>query len=147
MKQDQMSMAASIESRVPFLDARLVEHVLALPARVKMPGWKTKRLLRDALKDLIPAPILTRRKMGFPVPLAAWLRGPAAAAAEDLVLGPRAMARGLFRRDGVRRLWAEHQSESADHSEKLWLLLNLETWQRIFLDGEVPRPVPGGSDA
>src|SRR5262245_7803276 len=74
MKQDQMSMAASIESRVPFLDDHLVEHVAALPGGLKLHGWRTKAVLREAVKDLIPPTILTRRKMGFPVPVGRWLR-------------------------------------------------------------------------
>src|SRR5439155_1111412 len=69
MKQDQMSMAASIESRVPFLDHKLVEQVTAMPGHVKLTGWRTKAVLRDSLRGLVPREILTRRKMGFPVPL------------------------------------------------------------------------------
>src|SRR2546426_11336537 len=76
MKQDQMSMAASVESRVPFLDHVFVEHGAAIPAGFKLRGWETKAVLREALRDLVPRPILTRRKMGFPVPLGRWLRGP-----------------------------------------------------------------------
>ena len=68
MKQDQMSMAASIESRVPFLDDRLVEHVVTMPGHVKLPGWRSKAILRDAVKDLIPPEIMNRPKMGFPSP-------------------------------------------------------------------------------
>jgi asparagine synthase (glutamine-hydrolysing) len=147
MKQDQMSMAASLESRVPFLDTRLVEHVLALPGHVKLPGWRTKVLLREALGDLVPAPILRRRKMGFPVPLGSWLRGPFSELLNDCILGPRARARGLFHPEPLREMCARHTDGSADHGDKLWLLLNLEIWQRVFLDGEEPRPVPGGVDA
>ena len=71
MKQDQMSMAASIESRVPFLDDRLVEHVAALPSDLKVRMWQTKAIFREAVRDIIPAEILTRKKMGFPVPVGA----------------------------------------------------------------------------
>jgi asparagine synthase (glutamine-hydrolysing) len=147
MKQDQMSMAASLESRVPFLDARLVEHVLALPGHVKLPGWRTKKLLRAALGDLVPAPILRRRKMGFPVPLGSWLRGPFSRLLNDCILGPRALARGLFHPEPLREMVHRHIAGAADHGDKLWLLLNLEIWQRVFLDGEEPRPVTGGVDA
>src|SRR5207245_1727296 len=75
MKQDQMSMAASIESRVPYLDHELVEHVAAMPARFKVCGWRTKVVLREALRGLVPRAILTRGKMGFPVPVGRWLGG------------------------------------------------------------------------
>ena len=75
MKQDQMSMAASIESRVPFLDHRLVEFAAGLPARMKLRGFTTKRILREAVRGILPAEILTRKKMGFPVPFGIWMRG------------------------------------------------------------------------
>jgi asparagine synthase (glutamine-hydrolysing) len=136
MKQDQMSMAASIESRVPYLDHLLVEHVAGLPGRLKLRGLTTKAILRDALDGLVPPRILTRRKMGFPVPVGRWLRGPFWPLVEELVLGPRALGRGLFEPAGLRRLAAEHRAGFADHADRLWLLLNLEVWQRVFVDGE-----------
>lgn len=141
MKQDQMSMSASLESRVPFLDNRLVELVAAIPARFKMPGWQTKALLREAVRDVVPAEILQRRKMGFPVPVSAWLRGPYWALVESVVLGARARARGLFDVQAVEQMAQEHRLGKADHGERLWLLLNLELWQRIFVDGDAPGAV------
>ena len=86
MKQDQMSMAASIESRVPFLDHKLVEFAAALPSRAKLRGLTTKWILREAMRDRLPREILTRPKMGFPVPLAKWLGGPLRSWAGDLLL-------------------------------------------------------------
>jgi asparagine synthase (glutamine-hydrolysing) len=144
MKQDQMSMAASIESRVPFLDDRLIEHVVAMPGDAKLPGWQTKTLLRAAVRDLLPAPILTRRKMGFPVPLGDWWRGRFAAVVEEFVLGPRLAARGYFDQAALRQLVAEHDSRAASHTDALWLLVNLEIWQRIFMDGDAPGDVMRG---
>ncbi len=136
MKQDQMSMAASIESRVPFLDHLLVEHVVTLPGRYKLRGWQTKAVLREALRDLVPHQILTRKKMGFPVPVGRWLRGPFWPLVEEFVLGPRALQRELFEPSVLRRLADEHRTGQAEHGDRLWLLANLEIWQRIFLDGE-----------
>jgi asparagine synthase (glutamine-hydrolysing) len=136
MKQDQMSMAASIESRVPYLDHEFVEHVVTLPGRYKVRGWQTKAVLREALRDLLPPQILTRRKMGFPVPVGRWLRGPFWSMVEEFVLGPRALQRGLFEPSFLRRLADEHRTGRAEHGDRLWLLANLEIWQRIFLDGE-----------
>ncbi|MGZ4201761.1 MAG: asparagine synthetase B family protein, partial [Thermoleophilaceae bacterium] len=141
MKQDQMSMAASIESRVPFLDHALVEHVAAMPGRFRLRGLRTKAVLRDAARDLVPGEILRRRKMGFPVPVGRWLRGPSWPLVEELVLGERALARGLFEPAALRRLANEHRSGAARHGERLWLLANLELWQRIFIDGERPAPL------
>ncbi len=138
MKQDQMSMAASIESRVPFLDHDFVEHMMAIPARFKLQGWRTKAVLRAALGDLVPKAILTRRKMGFPVPIGRWLRGPYWPLVQELVLSPRALTRGHFQPQVIERLANEHRDGRANHGDKLWLLMNLELWHRIFLDGESP---------
>jgi len=136
MKQDQMSMAASIESRVPFLDHPLVEFAARLPQRLKLRGWTTKVVLRRAMRGLLPPEILSRRKMGFPVPVGAWLRNEYRPLVDEFVVGPRALARGLFSADAVRSMAAAHASASENHSQRLWTLINLEIWQRIFLDGE-----------
>jgi asparagine synthase (glutamine-hydrolysing) len=138
MKQDQMSMAASIESRVPFLDDQLVEHVVALPSAFKVRGWQTKAILRAAVADLVPAAIIARRKMGFPVPVGSWLKGGFKTLVDEFVLGPRAAARRLFDGAALRQLAEEHASGAASHGDRLWLLINLEIWQRIFHDGESP---------
>src|SRR5216117_250823 len=136
MKQDQMSMAASVESRVPFLDHEFVEHVATIPARFKLRGWTTKAVLREAVRDVVPRTILTRRKMGFPVPVGRWLRGPFWPVVQEFVLGPRALERGLFEPSFLRCLAGEHRAGVARHGDQLWTLLNLELWQRLFIDGE-----------
>ncbi|MBI4638152.1 MAG: asparagine synthase (glutamine-hydrolyzing) [Candidatus Rokubacteria bacterium] len=136
MKQDQMSMAASIESRVPFLDHEFVEHVMAMPGHLKLRGSRTKAVLRSALRGAVPREILARGKMGFPVPVGRWLRGPFWPLVEEFVLGPRALRRQLFAPSILRRLAEEHRAGAAEHGDRLWLLVNLEIWQRVFLDGE-----------
>jgi asparagine synthase (glutamine-hydrolysing) len=138
MKQDQMSMAASIESRVPFLDHKLVEFTARLPERLRLRGWTTKYVLRRSMQGILPREIIKRRKMGFPVPLARWFRGPFRPVIEDYVLGPRATSRGLFDTGVVRRLVAEHQSGERNHADRLWSLVNFEMWMRQFIDGEMP---------
>ncbi|MCA1850019.1 MAG: asparagine synthase C-terminal domain-containing protein, partial [Acidobacteria bacterium] len=135
MKQDQMSMAASIESRVPFLDHKLVEYTARLPERMKLRGLTTKYILRRAMKGVLPDEILSRRKMGFPVPVGAWFRGPFHRVVDEYVLGERASARGIFDHEFVRGLVARHD-RGEDHSEKLWALVNFEMWLRRFIDGE-----------
>jgi asparagine synthase (glutamine-hydrolysing) len=146
MKQDQMSMAASIESRVPFLDHPLVEFAARLPQRLKLRGWTTKYVLRRAMRGLLPPEILARRKMGFPVPVGAWLRAGYRPIVDEFVLGPRALARGLFDAETLRSIAAAHASGSENHGQRLWALVNFEIWQRIFLDGEpvdtIGMPVP-----
>lgn len=136
MKQDQMSMAASIESRVPFLDHPLVEFAAALPLRMKLRGMTTKYVLRQAMKGLLPPEILSRKKMGFPVPVGAWFAGAHRHVVDEFVLSPRAAARGLFDMNAISRLADAHLRGEEKHDQRLWALVNLEIWQRIFLDGE-----------
>jgi asparagine synthase (glutamine-hydrolysing) len=136
MKQDQMSMAASIESRVPFLDHKLVEFSARLPDHMKLNGWTTKRVLREAMSTMLPQSILTRPKMGFPVPLERWFRDAFRPLLDDYVLGERTLARGIIQPDFARQLVVEHTSGAANHTERLWTLVNFEMWSRMFLDND-----------
>jgi len=146
-----MSMAASIESRVPYLDHEFVEYVVTLPDHFKVRGWRTKAILRAVLRDLVPREILTRRKMGFPVPVGRWFRERFWPVIQEFVLAPRAFERGFFRPSMLQRMAEEHYAGVRDHSDRLWLLVSLEIWQRIFLDGEdlgsVMRPATGYADS
>lgn len=139
MKQDQMSMAASIESRVPFLDHPLVEFTARIPTRNQIKGLAGKFILKEAVGDLLPREIIYRKKMGFPTPWACWLAGPQLEEIERLLLEPQSTARGLFKPEYVRRIFNEHRAGRRDHGNRIWRLLNLELWQRVFLDG-VPAP-------
>jgi len=136
MKQDQMSMATSVESRVPFLDHKLVEFTSGLPQRLKLRGWTTKYVLRESMKGLLPEAILSRPKMGFPVPIGMWFRGAYSSVIDEYVLSDRALNRGIFSPDFVRSLVGRHQTGGENHSERLWALVNFEIWQRQFFDGE-----------
>lgn len=137
MKQDQMSMAASIESRVPFLDHALVEFALTIPRKYSVKGMTGKLILKDAVRDILPESIIHRKKMGFPTPWERWLSGPQSATIEELLLAPRSLARGLFRKEALKEIFAEHGKRVKDHSSRIWRLLNLEIWQRVFLDEDV----------
>jgi asparagine synthase (glutamine-hydrolysing) len=147
MKQDQMSMAASIESRVPFLDHPLVEFAAALPPRMKLRGLTTKWILREAVKTLLPASILTRRKMGFPVPFGLWMRGRGAGLAREVLLDRRARERGITDAAAVTRLIDAHASGTADGADAIWALMNLELWFRTFIDAEGVQTLPAGAGA
>lgn len=136
MKQDQMSMAASIESRVPFLDHPLVEFTARIPASDQIKGMAGKFILKEAVADLLPEDIVYRKKMGFPTPWAYWLASPQLEEIERLLSERRSVARGLFRPEAIRRIFAEHRAGHRDHGNRIWRLLNLELWQRVFLDGE-----------
>ena len=147
MKQDQMSMAASIESRVPFLDHHLVEFAASLPARLKLRGFSTKRILREAVRPLLPPDVLSRPKMGFPVPFGIWTRGPWADTARDVLLDPRSRQRGIIDPGAVERLLAGHASGLVEGADAIWSLLNLELWYRTFIDGEGVQALPVPSRA
>lgn len=136
MKQDQMSMAASIESRVPFLDHPLVEFAARIPAAHEIKGMAGKFILKEAVADLLPHDIVYRKKMGFPTPWAYWLGGPQLEEIERLLFEPRTQERRLFQPEGIRNIFAEHRAGHRDHGNRIWRLLNLELWQRVCLDGE-----------
>ena len=142
MKQDQMSMAASIESRVPFLDHKLVEFSAALPDELKLAGWTTKRVLREAMKGVLPESILQRPKMGFPVPFAGWMRGRWSAVARDVLLDRSSRQRGVIDPAGVERLLADHAAGRTEGGDRIWSLLNLELWYRTFIDKEGVQTLP-----
>jgi len=146
MKQDQMSMSASIESRVPFLDHRLVEFAARLPAHLKLSGLTTKRILRDSMAGVIPDSILSRPKMGFPVPFGRWMAGRWHTVAREVLLDKRTRERGIVLPAGVERLLAEHRSGRGNAGDTLWALLNLELWHRTFIDGEGIQSLPAPAD-
>jgi asparagine synthase (glutamine-hydrolysing) len=136
MKQDQMSMATSIESRVPFLDHHLVEFAATIPASAKLGRFSGKRLVKHAVRDLLPEAIVNRRKQGFPVPFDAWLRKDFAGHVSALLLSDRSLGRGWFKPDRLRHLVQAHAAGTENASRQLWALLTLELWARIFLDEE-----------
>jgi len=134
MKQDQMSMAASVESRVPFLDHKLVEFAARLPNSWKLSGWTTKRILREAMKGILPEAILNRPKMGFPVPFSSWTRGPWNDVARDVLLDRRSLERGIIDGAAVETLLDDHADGRTEGGDRIWSLLNLELWYRTFID-------------
>jgi len=136
MKQDQMSMAASLESRVPFLDHLLVEFTARIPAQYSIAGMSGKFILKQAVEDLLPKSIVYRKKMGFPTPWEYWLAGPQLDDLEQMLLEPRSTERKLFRPDVVKRIFAEHRARTRDHGNRIWRLINLEVWHRVLIDGE-----------
>ncbi len=136
MKQDNMSMAASIESRVPFLDHVLVEFATRIPREVQIQGLAGKRILKKAVEDLLPHSILYRPKLGFPTPWSGWLAGSRLETIRAMLLEPRSLDRGYFRREAVEQLFNEHRAKHRDNYDRIWRLLNLELWHRVCLEGE-----------
>jgi len=136
MKQDQMSMAASVESRVPFLDHKLVEFTAKIPSGFSTEGMSGKMILKQAVEDILPRSIVYRKKMGFPTPWEYWLGGPQLDELERMLLAPRSVQRGFFRPEVIKNIFAEHRARRRDHGNRIWRLLNFETWYRIMIDGE-----------
>ena len=135
IRQDKMSMAASVESRVPFLDYRIVEWSRLLPDGVKIRRFTNKWIVKKMAERWLPREIVYRNKVGFGVPLAPWLRNPRGMGRFlDLLGERRSEERGYFDPQAVKGLIEEHRSGKADHSEVLWGLLNMELWHRRFID-------------
>lgn len=133
-KVDRMSMAHSIESRVPLLDNDVVDFAARLPAALKIRNGRKKHILKEAAAGLVPASILARRKQGFAVPVGGWFRGDLREFFSDVLLSARARERGYFEPRFVERLVREHVTSRRDHTLRLWGLVVFELWHREYLD-------------
>ncbi len=131
-KVDRTTMLTSLEARVPLLDHVLMEHVATIPRPLKLGDAAGKLILKHAMADRLPAAILSRRKMGFGVPLAAWLRKDLKDFAHDVLLEPRARQRGLLNPRDVARLLHAHTAGARDYSAQLWAFICLELWCRTW---------------
>lgn len=136
VKTDIATMAYSLEGRSPFMDHKLVEFAFTLPTSFKLIGRTNKRILRDTFGGLIPSDLLTRPKMGFGVPISAWLRGQLRDFVTDTLFDPRCLQRGIYQEAGLRRFVMDHLDGRADYGPQLWALLFAETWLRLRIDGE-----------
>lgn len=136
MLTDRMTMSQSLEGRSPFLDHRLAEFVATLPTDLKMRGKTLKYLLRKVAAPYLPEPILKRPKQGFMFPLAYWMKGPLLPVMRRLLRDAAVLEEGIFQREAVERLLAEHLADKADHHVRLWLILNVEVWFRLFVRRE-----------
>jgi asparagine synthase (glutamine-hydrolysing) len=143
MKQDNMSMAASIESRVPFLDHKLVEFALQIPPKYSVHGMAGKDVLKKIARDLLPDAITDRKKLGFPTPWSGWLAGKQLDELEQMLAGPRALERGMFEPVALKTLFGEQRAHIRDNTNRIWRLLNLETWFRVFIDRDRVTPHSG----
>ncbi|HEV2175712.1 MAG TPA: asparagine synthase (glutamine-hydrolyzing) [Terriglobia bacterium] len=142
LRGDAMTMAASIEQRVPFLDHKLVELAASIPAEVLTRGFQTKSLLKQALRPYLPAGVLRRRKVGFAVPTGAWFRKPLQSLVAGLVLSSEARSRGYFNSTTLGQFVREHFDGVRDRQKQLWALINFELWHRAR-DERVKSSYPG----
>jgi asparagine synthase (glutamine-hydrolysing) len=134
VKVDRMSMAHSIESRVPLLDNEVVAFASTLPADFKLKGGRGKHVLKELAATLLPKELVDRRKQGFGVPLGVWFRGNMRELFSDTLLSSRSLTRGYFRAPFIRRLVDEHVSGRRDHTLRLWQLVIFERWHAQYLD-------------
>jgi asparagine synthase (glutamine-hydrolysing) len=133
---DRMSMAHSLELRSPFLDRRVAEFAMRIPAGLKLKHGRLKYVTRELARRYLPKAIVDRPKKGFGFPLAKWLQGPLAGLMQRVIDESRFVEHGLFRRDTLQALQDEHVSGRVDHNYRLWMIFNLEIFWRHYLDGE-----------
>jgi asparagine synthase (glutamine-hydrolysing) len=134
VKVDRMSMACSLEVRAPLLDHKIIEFAASLPSNLKFRGSVSKYLLKRHVAARLPAADVHRRKQGFELPLAAWLRGDLRDVALDLLFSSRAIGRGYVRPETVKRIWDAHQRGVRNHSPQIWALMVLELWHQQYVD-------------
>ena len=136
MLTDRMTMAHSLEARAPFLDHELVEYLATFPGRLKIKGKTTKYLLRKLAREYLPRQIVEREKQGFMFPVAYWFRNELYPFISQTLLKSHFVQEGYFQKQTIQRMLEEHRSNRVDHHVRLWMLLNLEFWHRIFIQGE-----------
>lgn len=140
IKADKMTMANSVELRVPFLDYRVVEYAGTIPSNLKIHGRHVKWILKKAMAKRLPEEIISRKKVGFPTPLGLMFQNDLSSYLRDLLLSPQCSNRGYFKPEVVQRLITEHTSKQRDHHQVLWQLVVLEEWHKQFID--MPIRVP-----
>jgi asparagine synthase (glutamine-hydrolysing) len=142
LKVDRMTMAHSLEARVPYLDHRYVELALSVPWRMKLADGETKRVFREAMRNVLPREILGRSQHGFNVPLQGWFSGPLAPLLDDLLAGSRVEARGYFRPSAVEDVRRRAKAGDPSVTSVAWALLIAELWHQEFMDQTATPRVP-----
>ena len=134
IKADRMSMAASLELRVPFLDHRFLELASKMPSKYRNRKSESKYIIKKAMEPYLDDTILYRKKQGFPTPLAIMFQGDLKSYVNDIIMSDLAISRGYFNRNAISKLLSEHSSGKQDHHKTLWQLLVLELWHIEFID-------------
>ena len=148
MRVDKMTMATSVEARVPFLDHKLVEFAMSIPSALKYRGGETKYILKRALKGIIPGRVLQRPKQGFGVPINEWMLDRLGGFVENAIFNSALRRRELFDYDFIRECLRDHRAGRVNNSFFLWTLLNLSLWYDHWIDGyETTAGTPGSMAA
>ncbi|HZU09367.1 MAG TPA: asparagine synthase (glutamine-hydrolyzing) [Pseudacidobacterium sp.] len=135
---DKLSMAASIEARVPFLDNAVVDFMRRVPSHLKLHGHIQKYILKKAMEGVLPRDVIYRRKAGFSLPVRSWLRSELSEMLGDVLSEKRVRERGLFRPGRVAKMIEDNRTGQRDYTLQLWSLLTLELWQQTFIDASRP---------
>lgn len=133
IKNDRMTMAHSIEARVPFTDVELFRFLAKVPAKHKFPGMKKKYLLRNSMKDLLPDCIINKKKVGLEMPYSKWIRKELREITLEYLSPTRLNATGLFNAEAIQKLWVQHDRQEMDHGRALWGLLNYMMWHEMYI--------------
>jgi asparagine synthase (glutamine-hydrolysing) len=133
IKNDRMTMAYSVEARVPFTDTALVRFLATVPDGIKLPGLRKKNLLRRAMSGALPGPVLRKKKVGLEMPYSEWFRSSLKGFSRETIFSSGALSSGLLDRRGIEALWLEHHQGSADHGRALWGILNYALWYDLYL--------------
>jgi asparagine synthase (glutamine-hydrolysing) len=137
---DRLSMAHGLEMRAPFLDHRLAEFCLMMPTHLKIRRRTTKYAMRQAARKWLPANIIKRSKQGFMFPVAYWLNAETLGLIRESLVDSPLVTEHWIEQTGVERLLSEHSQHRADHHVRIWMLMNLDAWFRIYVDGEAVQP-------
>jgi len=134
VKMDIATMANSLEGRSPFLDQKVMEFAASIPSNAKIRGTTLKYILKKSMRKVVPREILSRPKMGFGVPLDKWFREDLKKYAYDNLMSDKCLGRGYLKKEGVEKLLEDHCECRANNGPRIWSLLNLELWHKVFID-------------
>jgi asparagine synthase (glutamine-hydrolysing) len=140
---DRMSMAHSLENRSPLVDHKVVEFAARIPGAMKLKGRNLKYILKKVAARYLPRDVITRPKQGFSFPVGTWMRGQLKPLMDNLFRQSRFVEQKIFDGGEIQRMWNAHVSGKADHNYRLWILLNLELWHRMYFEGETAESLTG----
>jgi asparagine synthase (glutamine-hydrolysing) len=136
MRVDKVSMATSVEARVPFLDHRLVEYSMTIPQEFKIKNGEPKYILKKAVEGIVPNNIVYRKKQGFAAPVNEWLRNEWSAYAENTIRESMLVKQGILQYGFIKLMIESHRGRKIDAGQNIWNLLNLVLWHKYWIEGK-----------